>query len=316
MADGLLGGVLPYIYSRADALKRTLGDVISNPIASAEQTINNANDRARVLNQLQTQVASQGVAGLTSPQGQALANIYAQSYNPTGLFIGAKSKVWDSASNEIAKSLEKQGLTPEQIWLKTGNWKAPDGKWRQEISDQTAEFRADFNASAPSKANNYVGGLEGQIGGMYRHPDLYQAYPELLAIDRMKLQKLVDWFPESANMGSYSKTFGGKGTVELRNKTEKGALDSAIHELQHAIQNLEGWQSGGLESQFKDMPNLSAFEQYRRLQGEAEARASAVRRLLTSEERRAIFPEKSYDIPINQLTNTDPFGNTIGSSIR
>ena len=85
MATGLLGGVLPYIYSRADALKRTLGDVVSNPMASAEQVVNNANDRARYLNQLQAQVASQGVKGLTSPQGQELANLYTQAYNPVGI---------------------------------------------------------------------------------------------------------------------------------------------------------------------------------------------------------------------------------------
>ena len=85
MATGLLGGVLPYIYSRADALKRTLGDVVSNPMASAEQVVNNANDRARYLNQLQAQVASQGIKGLTSPQGQELANLYTQAYNPVGM---------------------------------------------------------------------------------------------------------------------------------------------------------------------------------------------------------------------------------------
>ena len=315
MADGLLGGVLPYIYSRADALKRTLGDVVSNPMASTEQAVNNANDRAKYLNQLNAQVAQQGVTGLTSPQGQELANLYGQAYNPTGLFIGAKSKIWDSSSNEIAKTLEKQGLTPEQIWAKTGNWKAPDGQWRQEISDKLAEFRANFDASAPSKANSYVGGIEGQIGGMYKNPDLYKAYPELLASARMQLAKNPKWFPDIANGGAYSRTYGGKSNIDINNKTEQGALDTAVHELQHAIQNLEGWQSGGLESQFKDMPNLSAFEQYRRLQGEAEAKAAAVRRLLSPEERRAIFPEKSYDIPINQL-NTDPFGNTIGTSIR
>ena len=316
MATGLLGGVLPYIYSRADALKRTLGDVVSNPMASAEQSVGNANDRARYLNQLNAQVASQGVAGLTSPQGQELTNLYGQAYNPTGLFIGARSKMWDSVSNEIAKSLEKQGLKAEEIWSRTGNFKAPDGKWRQEISDDKAEFRANFDASIASKANNYVGGLEGAIGGMYRNPDLYKAYPELLAIDRMKLTKLPDWLPDSANTGSYSRTIGGKGIIEARNKTEQGALDTATHELQHAIQTLEGWQSGGMESKFKDTPNMSAFEQYRRLQGEVEARATAFRRLLTPEERRSIFPEQSYDIPFNQLTNTEPFGNTIGSSIR
>jgi len=87
MATGLLGGVLPYIYSRADALKRTLGDVVSNPMASTEQVVNNANDRARYLNQLNAQVGSQGIAGLTSPQGQELTNLYAQAYNPAGMVV-------------------------------------------------------------------------------------------------------------------------------------------------------------------------------------------------------------------------------------
>jgi len=323
MATGLLGGVLPYIYSRADALKRTLGDIVSNPMASTKQVIENVNDRARNFNQLNA-LGSQAMMARSrglQPSPEQLAaekkslEMYSDAYNPTGLFIGAKSKIWDSSSNEIAKTLEKQGLTPEQIWAKTGNWKAPDGQWRQEISDKLAEFRANFDASSPSKANNYISGLEGQVGGMYRNPDLYKAYPELLASARMQLAKLPEWFPESASGGAYSKTFGGKSTIDITNKTEQGALDTAVHELQHAIQNLEGWQSGGRETLFKDMPNLSAFEQYRRLQGEAEARAAAVRRLLSPEERRAIFPEKSYDIPINEL-NTDPFGNTIGLSIR
>jgi len=85
MATGLLGGVLPYIYSRADALKRTLGDVVSNPMASTEQVVNNANDRAGNLNRLLSQVSAQGIRGLSSPQGQELARLYADAYNPVGM---------------------------------------------------------------------------------------------------------------------------------------------------------------------------------------------------------------------------------------
>jgi hypothetical protein len=112
----------------------------------------------------------------------------------------------------------------------------------------------------------------------------------------------------------------------MRNKTEEGALNSTTHELQHAVQNLEGWQSGGTETMFRDLPNMSAFEQYRRMASEAEARAAASRRTLTPEQRRAMFPEESYDIPLGQLnfgrstpTNPiylDPFGNTIANTIR
>jgi hypothetical protein len=43
------------------------------------------------------------------------------------------------------------------------------------------------------------------------------------------------------------------------------------------------------------------IESYRRLAGEAEARATQKRRNMTTEERRAKFPVESYDVPINQL---------------
>ena len=56
------------------------------------------------------------------------------------MFIGEKSKAWDTTSNKVAKALEKEGLAPETIWSQTGNVKAPDGKWRQEISDVGAKF--------------------------------------------------------------------------------------------------------------------------------------------------------------------------------
>lgn len=242
------------------------------------------------------------------------------------IFIGSKAKIWNPKSNQLAKEMEKDGLSPQEIWSETGNWKAPDGNWKQEITDKYAEFRTNFDASIASKANEYKGGLEGELGGMYRNTELYSAYPELLSNTRLTVTKLPDWLPESSNTAQYQRTYGGKNKVETRNKTEEGALDSTTHELQHAIQNLEGWQSGGTETMFKDLPNMSAFEQYRRMASEAEARAAALRRTLTPEQRRAIFPEESYDIPIGQLNfgrstptspmYSDPFGNTIANTVR
>lgn len=242
------------------------------------------------------------------------------------IFIGPKAKIWNPKSNKLAKEMEKDGLSPQEIWSETGNWKAPDGNWKQEITDKYAEFRTNFDASIASKANEYKGGLEGELGGMYRNPELYSAYPELLSNTRLTVTKLPDWLPESANTAQYQRTFGGKNKIESRNKTEEGALGSTTHELQHAVQNQEGWQSGGTETMFRDLPDLSAFEQYRRMASEAEARAAASRRTMTPEQRRAIFPEESYDIPLGQLnfgrstpaspTYSDPFGNTIANTVR
>jgi hypothetical protein len=242
------------------------------------------------------------------------------------IFIGPKAKIWNPKSNQVAKEMEKDGLSPQEIWSETGNWKAPDGNWKQEITDKYAEFRTNFDASIASKANEYKGGLEGELGGMYRNLELYSAYPDLLSNTRLTVTKLPDWLPESSNTAQYQRTYGGKNKVEMRNKTEQGALDSTTHELQHAVQNQEGWQSGGTETMFRDLPNMSAFEQYRRMASEAEARAAALRRTLTPEQRRTIFPEESYDIPLGQLNfgrstpsnplYSDPFGNTIADTTR
>lgn len=310
MATGLLGGVLPYIYSRADALKRTLGDVVSNPMASTKQIVNNANDRARVLNQLSAQTASQGIAGLTSPEGQQLANMYSEAYNPVGIFIGSKAKIWNKANAEKFLDLEVQGMSPIEIWKKTGTFRTPDGVLKQEIPDNFARLRADFSAAIANKANNYKGGIEGEIGGMLQHSELFKAYPDLLQNLRYTVDKQPKWFPEIAAGGEYSKTFGGKEKIYTSTKTEEDALSKLMHELQHAVQTREGWQSGGLESQFRDTPDMTAFQQYRALAGEVEARAVQARRTMTPEQRQETFPLSNYELPIESVRYGDPFGNT------
>jgi hypothetical protein len=56
-----------------------------------------------------------------------------------------------------------------------------------------------------------------------------------------------------------------------------------------------------VERKFDDISKMSDFEQYRRLAGEAEARATQARMNLNSQQRREIFPLDSYDVPIDQL---------------
>jgi hypothetical protein len=216
-----------------------------------------------------------------------------------GIFVGKGSKTWNKAMNDLAQDLEKRGVPPEKIWETTGNFRSPDGQWRQEIPDAAAKFRTNFDASAASKANQYRGGIEGPIGGMYTHPELYTAYPELLRTDRMTVTKMPDWLPATVESGMHSRTFGGKGKTDIRAKTEPAALDLATHELQHAVQNIERFPAGGTESMFGT--GEEAFRQYRLLAGEAEARAAAARRLMNEQQRRATFPLTSYDVPINQL---------------
>ena len=65
-----------------------------------------------------------------------------------------------------------------------------------------------------------------------------------------------------------------------------------------------GKQAGDLESwasRINEFGDGYANTAYRHLAGEAEARATQARIPLDSAQRRALFPEDSYDVPMNQL---------------
>jgi len=276
MATGLLGGVLPYIYSRADALKRTLGDVVSNPMASTEQVVNNANDRARYLNQLNAQVASQGVKGLMSPQGQELARLYADAYNPVGIFIGSKSKTWNKANADKFLKLEESGVAPVDIWKQTGTFRSPDGKLRQEINDASAVARydppsdqiakeldltaqlsygkpyQDLDRATKNKIQKEVNDFQSSLNQNLTHQDLYHAYPELANIESTaKFSNIPRGRFEQTKVSSI-----GAGNVPVNERivgermtsqapTEEELKSVLLHETQHAIQNRENFARGG-----------------------------------------------------------------------
>ena len=232
-----------------------------------------------------------------------------------GMFIGKTAKTWDHAAAAKAAALEKAGADANTIWQQTGTLRGADGMWRQELPDTKAGFRGDFNLSGPNKGNEYKN-VEMPLGGAFNHPELYKAYPELLRNERIELVKSADWLPEITNTGSYR-----KGLITVRNKTEAGAKSTTLHELQHAVQDIEGFHPGGMPSKFyndalarlmaqnpgtpasklNNAASEEAFAQYRALIGEAEARATQARANLTAAERRNLPPEQSYDLPWNSL---------------
>jgi Mlc titration factor MtfA (ptsG expression regulator) len=119
--------------------------------------------------------------------------------------------------------------------------------------------------------------------------------------------------------------------IVIPNRGESGK-SLALHELQHAIQQREGFAKGGGINEFtSDMDALAKLnnmsysemddfqkamyldlrkkyksaktpeQAYNNLAGEAEARAVQSRMNMTPAQRRATFPEESYDVPMNEL---------------
>ena len=242
------------------------------------------------------------------------------------IFVGSKSRTWNSNAAAAAAHMESKGATPEQIWESTGTWRGPDGNWRQEISDENIRFRDDFAKRGLTEENKFQYPPAKPLPEALSAPELTTAYPEVQSLS-VNARKLPDWVPESSSSGGELATMSNRPVgIFAYNKTEAGALDTAAHELQHVVQKLEGFAPGGIPNQFyrqveqsfKDsdpqkwaalsakertsIVEAEAFRRYRNLMGEAEARATAVRRNLPWLERRQRFPGLDYDVPIGELT--------------
>lgn len=78
---------LAEIYSMIDSAKRRAGDVLKNPYISAQQMLGNANDRARVFNELNDAALDEfrATGDLYGPKGKELAQSLAGAYNPVGM---------------------------------------------------------------------------------------------------------------------------------------------------------------------------------------------------------------------------------------
>lgn len=256
-----------------------------------------------------------------------------------GTFIGKNSKLWNPNQEQMFMKLEKKGLSPEEIWSKTGTLRAPDKMLRQEIPDTQAKITDAVYEGIKNKKRYF-----GKMGEALEHPELYKSYPESADVNAIM-------YATPEGHGNFWDTqneimVGGPGTT-----TQKSV---SLHELQHWIQNKEGWARGGspeymggyankynqAKTSFDEAlktrlnPNAGEIEKdnarqimehygpqlsklktysdpnaaYRRLAGEAEARLTQRRMNLTPEERLKYYPwsnttmgEYGLDVPYDEL---------------
>lgn len=208
----------------------------------------------------------------------------------TAIFAGPLARTANLNKKTLAEGMEAAGRSRDDIWKETGWFKGQDDKWRFEIGDEQAKFRANFDAAHSLSRNKPFGGTEGPIGGMLSHDALYKAYPDILRNERVLLHKSPAGMPDSSNRASRTTWFSNKpNEIYVRDKTESGALSSLMHEIQHAIQQKEKFDLGGNEF------SAGGFDAYRKLPGEVEARAVQSRLTMSPAQRQQIPPWVSMD---------------------
>ena len=270
--------------------------------------------------------------------GMGVSSAVGAPVGALGMFIGPKAKTWNAATHDIALGMEKAGATDKDIWQATGNWRGPDKNWRQEISDHNADFTGKYTpryryapvqdmynnpeltAAYPNIVKNthmQVGVSEYPSGGFSPQRNNIRTTE-----DPTMFSKIITRF------GAQPKGQAFEHAIRVSGPTKQDTLGVAAHELQHNIQVNEGWQGGSNPDMWLDrakavlneeaqrnkattvIPHPStlnkkandlAYDWYRRTFGEAEARATEARKNMNYAERRAKFPEESYDVPIHTL---------------
>ena len=121
-----------------------------------------------------------------------------------------------------------------------------------------------------------VEGLVYALEDVLEYPELYRAYPQLRGM-RVELVQGMGRYH-----GVYSEKFGGIKLNAAR--SEEMLLSTLLHEVQHAIQYIEGFAKGGGESKAAELAGqdaryagLRGFDLYQRMAGEIEARAVQAR---------------------------------------
>lgn len=222
---------------------------------------------------------------------------------------GVASQTANMQSLAEAKRQLGNGVSPEQIRKETGWFQGYDGMWRYEISDKDMEIdtHGRFHTNPDIRRYNelvskvYFGdgtatdedlqelqtlkkNLQGvnmepsTLGQLIKHDALFFAYP--------RLKNIAIKFADITERARYSPA---SKTITIRNdlKADPSQLGKTlVHEIQHAIQDLEGFTGGASVEYWRNMgiPENKLVEYYEKTAGEIEARDVSARKDLSSDD--------------------------------
>ena len=156
-----------------------------------------------------------------------------------------------------AREMEEAKKDAKAIKMATGWERGADGKWRYEIGDAKIVDEKDFGRGYKEKRDESdMLWTEGKLCDVVDAPDLLKAYPELKDI-RIVCDELTDDQPSNGSYNPKTKTI----TIHA---TEVKYLNSILnHEIQHAIQEIEGFAQGGNTKlpALKETPEYKAWEE-------------------------------------------------------
>lgn len=227
--------------------------------------------------------------------------------------VNDKTENGAAAKLGIAKVMESIGVGSRKIFLATGWERGTDGSWNYELPD--GDFKNIHNVVHLMLNPD---GKDYNITDLFDAEDLYKAYPEIKNVnikfifDEKNKNEEAVYIKERAsnketiqiNAAKFQTHFSevGEGDILGRTNNLRGVRRLFTHELEHIVQDKEGFAKGGtpynfdpeLYKELSQKHNLLnkglsedqiKYELYRKLSGEVQARNAAYRLNLTNEEK-------------------------------
>lgn len=228
----------------------------------------------------------------------------------------------------VAKDMEKNKKKAKAIKAATGWERGADGKWRYEMPD--AKIKDTMDVGGGHIVKRYEDDMlwnGGKLSDVIDAPELFKAYPHLKDV-RIETDAIMNDMPSN---GEYN---AKTNTITIHADELKYMNSILNHEIQHAIQSIEGFDRGGsprlvrgeikkrLAEVTKQIRQLRAegkedeakaiveknrglynayqanddYNSYKSLAGEVEARNVQERMNMTPEERRKTLAESTEDV--------------------
>ena len=139
----------------------------------------------------------------------------------------------------VARQMEEAKKDAKAIKMATGWERGADGKWRYEMPDAKMKDTIDIGGGhIVKRSEDDILWTGGKLGKYVDAPDLFKAYPQLKDV-RLDTDEIVNDMPDN---GAYDPN---TNTITIH-ATEVKFLNSILnHEIQHAIQYIEGFAKGG-----------------------------------------------------------------------
>lgn len=217
--------------------------------------------------------------------------------------LAAQGETRPQKALELAARLRRSGASPDTIHAETSKLLAGspyagvhygrDGLPRFEVSDEQARIRpAGLDRSG-----------RGFVGDVVQHTDLYRAHPETQLLEVQKANFTGGGFDgRTLHIGS---NHVSKAMLAGRTVVKQSARGVALHEMQHAVQDAEGFAPGAspddFEARFPGAKNAAVRDQlYITTAGEVEAENTRARRNMTAAQRRATPPSRTETVAVSE----------------